>query len=365
MKIPFNVLLPGFQAHAAEYEEAALRVLRSGWYVLGAEVEAFEREFADYLGVSHCVGLNSGLDALILAVRALGIGDGDEVIVQANTYIATVLAITVNGAMPVFVEPDDFHGLDPELTEAAVTPRTKAILPVHLYGQTCDMTKLLDIAEHCGLAVIEDCAQSHGSQWKGRKSGTLGAIGCFSFFPTKNLGAFGDAGAVVTNDAELAGRIRTLRNYGSRVKYQNETEGVNSRLDEMQAALLRVRLRYLDEINAERVALAERYTQEIRSPYVSTPRLRHGATHVFHLYVVECEYRERLQEHLALHGVGSQIHYPVPPHLSDAYRRLGHSRGDFPRAERLAERILSLPLSNGMSGDDVQAVCDAVNSFKP
>jgi dTDP-4-amino-4,6-dideoxygalactose transaminase len=365
MKIPFNVLLPGFLEHASEYEDAALRVLRSGWYVLGTEVEAFEREFASYLGISHCVGLNSGLDALVLAVRALGIGPGDEVIVQANTYIATVLAITGCGAAPVFVEPDDFHGPDPERTEAAVTPRTKAIMPVHLYGQPCAMDELLEIAGRHGLAVIEDCAQSHGSAWRERKTGTLGTAGCFSFFPTKNLGAFGDAGALVTEDEALAERVRTLRNYGSRKKYVNDIEGVNSRLDEMQAALLRVRLRYLEEINAERKTVASLYSERICSPYVRTPGIRPGGTHIFHLYVVESDFRDRLQEHLAAHGIGTQIHYPVPPHLSGAYSRLGYAPGSFPRTERLAERVLSLPLYSGMAEDDVRAVCDAVNSFRP
>ncbi len=364
-KIPFNVLAPAFEAHAAEYEEAALRVLRSGWYVLGAEVEAFEREFADYLGASYCVGLNSGLDALILAVRALDIGPGDEVIVQANTYIATVLAITACGAAPVFVEPDEYHGLDAVRVEAAVTPRTKAILPVHLYGQPCGMEELLGIAARRGLAVIEDCAQSHGAMWRGRKTGTLGTVGCFSFFPTKNLGAFGDAGALVTENESLAERVRALRNYGSKKKYVNEIEGVNSRLDEIQAALLRVRLRFLDAINAERAAIAARYSELIRSPFVVKPRLRPEATHIFHLYVLECDHRDRLQEHLSAHGIGTQIHYPIPPHLSGAYARLGYGQGAFPETERLAERVLSLPLYSGMSEDDVRAVCDAVNSFQP
>lgn len=364
-KIPFNILAPAFEAHAAEYEEAALRVLRSGWYVLGAEVESFEREFAAYLGASHCVGLNSGLDALVLAVRALGIGPGDEVIVQANTYIATVLAITACGAAPVFVEPDEYHGLDTARAEAAVTPRTKAILPVHLYGQPCGMEELLDIAERRGLAVIEDCAQSHGAMWRGRKTGTLGTVGCFSFFPTKNLGAFGDAGALVTEDGALADRVRTLRNYGSKEKYVNEIEGVNSRLDELQAALLRVRLRFLDAINAERAAIAARYGELIRSPFVVKPRLRPEGTHIFHLYVVECDHRDRLQEHLSARGIGTQIHYPIPPHRSGAYARLGYGRGSFPEAERLAERVLSLPLYSGMNEDDILSVCDAVNSFRP
>ena len=364
-KIPFNTLTPGFLAHAAEYEEAALRVLRSGWYVLGEEVEAFEREYAAYLDIPHCVGLNSGLDALILAVRALGIGPGDEVIVQANTYIATVLAITHNGATPVFVEPDALHGLDPARIDAAISPRTKAIMAVHLYGQPCDMTGICAVAERACLPVIEDCAQSHGSLWKGRLTGTLGTIGCFSFFPTKNMGAFGDAGALVTRDAGIAERVRSLRNYGSRVKYVNDEEGINSRLDEIQAALLRVRLGHLAEINGERVTLAKRYTESLHSPFIRKPEIRPGATHVFYLYVIETEYRDGLQTHLADRGIGTQIHYPIPPHLSGAYKRFGLARGSYPLTERLADTVLSLPLYNGMNDSDTEAVCEAVNSFRP
>lgn len=364
-KIPFNTLEPGFRAHAREYEEAALRVLRSGWYVLGEEVAAFEREYAAFLGIPHCVGLNSGLDALALAVRALGIGPGDEIIVQANTYIATVLAITRNGAVPVFVEPDGFHGLDPENIRNALSPRTKAIMAVHLYGQPCDMGGIRAAADKEGLPVIEDCAQSHGALWNGMQTGTLGTIGCFSFFPTKNLGAFGDAGALATKDERIAERVRSLRNYGSRVKYVNDEEGINSRLDEIQAALLRVRLRHIGDINAERIALAERYDEGIRSPFVKKPEIRPGATHVFYLYVIETEFRDRLQVFLAERGIGTQIHYPIPPHLSGVYAHLGLGAGSFPRAERLARSVLSLPLYNGMSPGDVGIVCDAVNAFRP
>ncbi|MDI9371012.1 MAG: DegT/DnrJ/EryC1/StrS family aminotransferase [Synergistaceae bacterium] len=365
MRIPFNVLKPAFEAHAAEYEAAALRVLRSGWYVLGEEVEAFEREFAGYTGASRCVGVNSGLDALTLAVRVLGIGPGDEVIVQANAYIATLLSITANGATPVLVEPDEYHGLDVELAEAAVTGRTRALMPVHLYGQPCDMDGIMKIAKRHGLAVIEDCAQSHGAVWRGRRTGSLGTIGCFSFFPTKNLGAFGDAGAVATDDEALADRIRVLRNYGSREKYVNEVEGVNSRLDEMQAALLRVRLKYLEEITAERRMAASLYTDLLRDSPVRTPGIRPGGTHVFHLYVVECEHRDAMREHLSSLGIGTAIHYPVPPHLSGAYKSLGHGRGGFPAAERLADRVLSLPLYAGIGRAEIGAVCDAIGSFRP
>ena len=247
-----------YDCYSTEYEEAALRALRSGWYIMGKELENFETRFAAYLGVKYCIGLNSGLDALTLAVRALNIGPGDEVIVPANTYIASILGVTENGATPVFVEPDQYHGLDASKIEAAITPRTKAVLPVHLYGQSCDMESICAIAEKHGLYVIEDCAQSHGATQNGQRTGTFGTIGCFSFYPTKPLGALGDSGAVVTDDPVLADRLRKLRNYGSGVKYVNELEGVNSRLDEVQAALLQVGLKHLEEGNAYRQRIASR-----------------------------------------------------------------------------------------------------------
>lgn len=361
--IPFSALAPLYEQHAEEYDEAALRVLRSGWYIMGKELEAFEGEFAAYLEVSHCVGLNSGLDALILALRALSIGEGDEVIVQANTYIATVLAITANGATPVLVEPDEFHGIDPRAVEKAITPRTKAIMAVHLYGQPCDMGALCDISRRTGIPIVEDCAQSHGATWNGQMTGTFGSIACFSFYPTKNLGAFGDAGAAVTDDPVLAEKLRILRNYGSRVKYQNEIEGVNSRLDEIQAALLRVRLKHLGEILQERSRLAERYLNNVQNPLVRLPRTRPKTGHTWHQFVVECDRRDELQEYLKNRGIQTQIHYPIPPHLSGAYKRLGFIKGTFPITEKLAESILSLPLYNGMTTEDAERIITAINSF--
>ena len=309
--IPFSTLKPLYEQHAAEYNEAALRALRSGWYIMGKELEAFEKEFASYIGVSHCIGLNSGLDALVLALRAVGIGPGDEVIVQANTYIATVLAITENGATPVFVEPDTYYGIDTQSVEKVITPRTKAIMAVHLYGQPCDMDVLCEISRRRGVPIIEDCAQSHGSTFKGKMTGTFGLIGCFSFYPTKNLGAFGDAGAVVTEDPTLAEKLRILRNYGSRIKYQNETEGINSRLDEIQAAMLRVRLKYLEEILEERKKITEFYLNNIHNSLVRLPRVRPGSLHTWHQFVIECDRRDELQEYLKKRGIQTQIHYPI------------------------------------------------------
>ena len=364
MQIPFNTLKPGYAKYRDEYLEAATRVLDSGWYTLGHELEAFEREFAEWLGMRHCVGLNSGLDALILAVRALGIKAGDEVIVPANTYIASVLGITENGATPVFVEPDQYYNIDPDKIEQAITPRTKAILVVHLYGQACRMGKIMEIAQRHKLPVIEDCAQSHGATFNGQKTGTFGKISCFSFFPTKNMGAFGDAGAIATNDEEIAQKIRALRNYGSEKKYYNEYQGVNSRMDEIQAALLRVKLHHIDEITAERRAIAEAYLAGIKNPDIILPQIAEGASHVWHLFVVRTEKRDDLQKYLADNGIGTQIHYPVPPHLAEAYKGLGHNIGDFPMTERLAEMILSLPLFNGENTSHIDALLQNINLYQ-
>ena len=362
--VEFVSLKRQFNRYAEEYEAAALRALRSGWYIMGKELEAFEGQFADYLGMKHCVGLNSGLDALILAIRALGIGPGDEVIVPANTYIASVLGITENGATPVFVDADAFFCLDAEKIEAAITPRTKAVLPVHLYGQPCDMKPICAIAKKHGLFVVEDCAQAHGARLNGQLTGTFGTIGCFSFYPTKPLGALGDSGAVVTNDSVLADRLRKLRNYGSGVKYVNELEGVNSRLDELQAAALQVGLKHLEEGNAYRNRIADRYLREIRNPLVKLPETRENATHVYHVFGVLCPRRDELQAHLAEQGIKTLIHYPIPPHLQQCYARLGHSQGDFPISERYANEELSLPIYVGMPEEDADQVIAAVNSFE-
>ena len=363
MQIPDNRLDRLFQAHQEEYEEAALRALRSGWYVLGREGAAFEGEFAAFCGSRYCVGLNSGLDALVLAIRALDIGAGDEVIVPSNTYIATVLAVTENGATPVFVEPDVYYNMDAKKIEAAITDKTKAILPVHLYGQAANMGPMVKIAREYGLYLLEDCAQSHSACFEGKMTGTFGDIGCFSFFPTKNLGAFGDAGAIVTDNGELADKVRKLRNYGSAKKYHNELQGVNSRLDEIQAALLRVRLPHLPEIVAERQRIAAAYLAEIKNPLVQLPGQRRGAEHIWHLFVVESAERDALQAHLAAADIHTQIHYPIPPHLAACYSELGYHKGDFPIAEKIAESVLSLPLYNGMTDAEVDYVVTAVNAF--
>ena len=363
MKIDLAVLGRQFELYQEEYEAAALRVLRSGWYVLGPEVESFEQAFAAYVGRKYCIGVGSGLDALTLSVRALGIGAGDEVIVPANTYIATVLAITANGATPVFVEPDDCFTLDAARIEAAITPKTRAIMVVHLYGQAAQMDAICRIAKAHGLRLVEDCAQSHGAKFSGTMTGAFGDAGCFSFYPTKNLGAFGDAGAVVTDDEELAGTLRMLRNYGSEKKYYNKLVGVNSRLDELQAALLRTKLSHLKELNAERERIAAAYLFGIQNPAIRLPKQRENANHVWHQFVIETEDRDSFQQYLAGHGIQTVIHYPIPPHLAECYQYLGHKEGDYPVAERMAKSVLSLPMFNGMKEEEVQYVIETVNGY--
>lgn len=363
MQIKCNVLDRQFQMYQAEYEAAALRVLRSGWYVLGNEVTAFEKAFAAYTGRRYCVGLNSGLDALILSVRALGIGAGDEVIVQSNTYIATVLGITENGAVPVFVEPDEYYNIDAAKIEAAITDKTKAVLVTHLYGQASNMAPIVELARKYHLELVEDCAQSHGACFDGQMTGTFGRAGCFSFYPTKNLGAFGDAGAVVTDDEAFADKLRMMRNYGSKVRYHNEIEGVNSRLDEMQAALLRVKLGHLSALNQERKVLAQRYDEGIVNPRIVLPKLRAKAESIYHQYVIRCTDRDALQAYLAKQDIQTQIHYPTPPHLAACYEHLGCHKGDYPIAEQYADQVLSLPIYTGMTREEQQYVIDRLNAF--
>jgi dTDP-4-amino-4,6-dideoxygalactose transaminase len=356
-----NNLKRGYDLFRAEYEAKALEVLRSGWYVLGKEVEAFEREFAAYLCARHCVGLGSGLDALTLAFRVLGVGPGDEVVVAANAYIASVMGITKNGAAPVFVEPDEDYGISPVAFEKAISFKTKAVLPVHLYGGACDMGRIVETAKERGLFIVEDCAQAHGTTWGGQPVGTFGDVGCFSFYPTKGLGAFGDGGAVTAADGALAARFQTLRNYGSSHKYVFDEVGENSRLDELQAGLLRVKLAHLDTLNAERRTLARRYLQGIRNSKVRLPADSPG--HTWHQFVVRARDRNGLAAHLAGRGIGTEIHYPIPPHLSKAYAYLGHGVGDFPVAEQMAQEVLSLPLFNGMTEVEQAQVIEGVNTW--
>ncbi len=353
----------GFEKYQSEFEEKALSVLRSGWYILGEELKGFEKEFASFLGIKHCIGVGNGLDALWIACRILGLKEGDEVLVQGNTYIASVMGITINGATPVFIEPDEFFNLDASKLEEKITDRTKAIMVVHLYGQASDMKPIMEIAKKHDLKVIEDCAQSHGAKCHGKMTGTFGDISCFSFYPSKNLGAFGDGGAIVTDDDDLDRKARVFRNYGSEKRYYNQVVGTNSRLDEMQAGLLRVRLSHLQELTEEREKLCGRYLQEIKNPLVKLPAVREGSTHVWHQFVVQCEKRDELAEHLDRNGIGTIIHYPVPPHLAEAYEYLGKKKGDLPITEYDAETVLSLPLYNGMTEEEQNCVIRAVNQF--
>lgn len=365
MKIMPNRMDRGFQMYQQELESKAIEVLRSGWYILGKEVDLFEKEFAAYTGGTECIGLASGLDALWLAFRILGIGEGDEVLVQGNTYIASVMGITINRATPVFVEPDPYYNLDVTKLEEKITQKTKAILVVHLYGQAANMEKIIRIAEKYHLKVVEDCAQSHGALFKGKMTGTFGDIGCFSFYPSKNLGAFGDAGAVVVKEKELARMFRMYRNYGSEKRYYNKVVGANSRLDEIQAGLLRVRLTHLDELNQERSRICDRYLKELQSPYIELPKIRENSTSVWHQFVIRTKYREELISYLEQKEIGTIIHYPIPPHLSEAYAYLNVERNQLSITEQYAKEVLSIPLYNGMTKEEQDYVIDVINHFKP
>ena len=363
MKIEFNALDRQYKMFESEYNEAVLRVLNSGRYILGNEVQSFESKFANFLGRKYCIGLNSGLDALILAFRALNIGEGDEVIVPANTFIASIIGITENGATPIFVEPDEYYNLDVNKIEEKITKKTKAILVVHLYGQAANMRKIKVLADKYQLFIVEDCAQSHGAKFDGIVTGTWGDIGCFSFYPTKNLGAFGDAGAIVTNNGDLFEKVNMLRNYGSREKYHNEIIGLNSRLDEIQAALLSVRLSHYSRLRNERDGIAAYYLNNINNPKVELPKIRNGAEHVWHLFVVRTAERDQLQKYLMDNLIGTGIHYPIPPHLSEAYSYLKFKKGDFPITEEYANTSLSLPIYEGMTEMETKYVVEMINNF--
>jgi len=364
MNVPFLDLTSPYLELKEELDAACARVMESGWYILGTEVKSFEDEFAAYCGAKHCIGVANGLDAIHLIVRAYGIGPGDEVIVPSNTYIASWLAVTHAGATPVPVEPDDLtYNIDPAKIERAITPKTKAIMVVHLYGQPADMEPINDLAVKHGLKVIEDCAQAHGARYKGRRVGTLGDAAGFSFYPGKNLGAMGDGGAVTTNETELAERIVVLRNYGSKLKYQNEVVGFNSRLDELQAALLRVKLKKLDEWNNRRIKVAEHYFCELSTQIdLVLPYVPEWADPVWHLFVVRHSQRNALQKSLNDAGIGTMIHYPIPPHLQSAYSELGYNKGAFPIVEKMAEELVSLPISPHLKGTAVNMIIKIMNN---
>lgn len=358
--IPFLDMKAPYLELKQELDEAIARVVGSGWFIGGGEVDQFETEYAAYCGATQCVSVANGLDALYLALRALGVGPGDEVIVPSNTFIATWLAVSQCGATPVPVEPDErTFNIDPARIEAAITARTRVILPVHLYGQPSDMNPILAIAREHGLRVVEDAAQAHGARYRGRRLGAHGDAVAWSFYPGKNLGAMGDGGAVTTNDARLADRIRVLRNYGSRVKYVNEVQGVNSRLDPLQAGILRVKLAHLDKWNARRSTIAQRYQQRLVGCGLKLPHVSDWAEPVWHLYVVQHSKRDALQQALSDASVGTLIHYPIPPHLQEAYKQGGWRPGVFPIAERISNEVLSLPIGPHLQPDQVDAVIAA------
>ncbi len=361
--IPFNQLKPLHDMLAGEIHAALQRVANSGWYILGPEVAAFESEFAAYHGVNHAVGVANGTDAIELALRAGGIGAGDEVITVAHTALATVAAIEATGATPVLADIDaETFTLCPAAARAAITPRTAAIVAVHLYGGAADMDALLDLAAAHDLLLIEDCAQAHGAVYKGRIVGSMGAMGAFSFYPTKNMGAYGDGGALITDDAGLADKLRKLRNYGQTSRYRHQTRGTNSRLDEMQAALLRVKLAHLDKLNERRRAIAALYDKELRG--LRKPIARADCQHVYHLYVIRDGQRDELMADLQARDIGTLIHYPVPVHLQASHRDLGMGAGSLPHTEVAAQEILSLPLYIGLSDADVLRVCRAIGQLR-
>ena len=369
MTVPFVDLQAQYRAIKTEIDEAVARVIESCAFILGPEVEAFETEFAEYVGARFCVGVSNGTAAVQLALTACGVGAGDEVVVPANTFFATAEAVSTAGATPVFVDCDAVsRNIDPARIEAAITPRTRALLPVHLYGQPADLDAVFEIAARHNLIVIEDAAQAHGAEHRGRRVGALGRAGCFSFYPGKNLGAYGEGGAVVTNDAEVARRVRLLRDHGSERKYRHEIVGYNFRLEGIQGAVLRVKLRHLDRWNDLRRAHAARYDEllgalDAEAHGLTLPRELPYARHVYHLYVVESDARDELQKHLTAAGVQTGIHYPVPIHLQPAYAARGHKAGDFPVAERQAARVLSLPMFPELTGEQIGRVAEAVAEF--
>lgn len=363
MNIEFSTLQYQYKKYQNEYEDAVLRVLRSGWYILGEELEQFEKKYAEYYGIDYCIGVGNGLDALRLSLAALGIGNGDEVIVPANTFIATALAVTEVGATPVFVDVDEYFGISSKNIENVINGNTKAIIAVHLYGQPCDMDSIIKIARKHSLKVIEDCAQAHGAKYNDKFVGTIGDVGCFSFYPMKPIGAFGDAGGIITADKSIAAKIKKLRNYGSKVKYKHEEIGINSRLDEIQAAILSINLKYLNTTNEERNNIAKKFIDGIKNEKVKIIQVRDNTKHVYHVFPLICEQRDALAEHMENHGIRTQIHYPIPCHLADCYKYLGYKRGTIPNAEAYAEQELSLPIYIGLSDEKIDYIIDVINKF--
>lgn len=364
MKVPFVSFLPMENELDTELRAAFDRVYNRSWYIDGVEREAFEKSFAEYCNTEYCVGVGNGLDALMLALKAYNIGDGDEVIVPSNTFIASALAVSYVGAKVVFVEPDiRTFNIDPSKIEKAITEKTKAIMAVHLYGQPCEMDSIMEIAKNNNLIVIEDCAQAHGATYKGTKIGSFGNAAGFSFYPGKNLGALGDAGATVSNDKEIMEIVKALGNYGSDYKYHHIYKGNNSRLDEMQAAFLAAKLPHLDKMNAERRRIAQMYLEGINNSEIILPYVIEEAVPVWHIFGVRCKRRAELENYLNEKGIGTNKHYPIPMHLQECYKDLGFKKGDFPIAEEISETELSLPMYYGMTDEEILYVIEAINQF--
>lgn len=365
MRVPFVSFKPLEKELDAQLRGAFERVYENSWYIDGNEDKAFEKAFAAYCDSKYCVGVGNGLDALMLVLKAWGIGEGDEVIVPSNTYIATALAVTYVGAKPVFVEPDiRTYNIDPAKIEEKITPNTKAIMPVHLYGQACNMDPIMAIAQKYSLLVLEDCAQAHGATYKGKIIGSFGDAAGFSFYPGKNLGALGDAGATVTNDEVLAAKVRALGNYGSDYKYHHIYKGNNSRLDELQAAFLSAKLPMMDKVNDDRRATAEKYLAGITNPIVTLPYVMPECEPVWHVFAVRCEKRDALAAYLTEKGIGINKHYPIPMHMQECYKDLGIAEGELPIAEEISATELSIPMYYGMTDEEIQYVIDCINEFK-
>lgn len=365
MKVPFVTFKPLEKELDKDLRDAFERVYNRSWYIEGVEDEAFEKAFAEFCDSKYCVGVGNGLDSLFLALKAMGIKEGDEVIVPSNTYIATALAVTYTGATPIFVEPDiRTFNIDPTKIEAAITDKTKAVMPVHLYGQACDMDPIMEVAKKYNLYVVEDCAQAHGAKYKGKVIGSFGDAAGFSFYPGKNLGALGDAGATVTNSEELAKKVRALGNYGSDYKYHHIYQGNNSRLDELQAAFLAAKLPHLNNVNVERRKIAQKYLDGINNPEIVLPFVPEYAEPVWHIFGVRCDRRDELEKFLNDADISTNKHYPIPMHLQGCYADLGFKKGDYPIAEKISKTELSIPMYYGMTDEEVQYVIDRMNEFK-
>lgn len=362
--IPCNDLLRSYNLFKNEFEEAAINTLRSGRYILGENCSSFESEFSKLIGSKYCISCDNGTNAIFLGLKALGIGPDDEVIVQTNTYIATVMGITRNGAKPIFVEPNDFYNMSDAIDDK-IGPKTKAILVTHLFGQATKLNHIIELCEKHKIYLLEDCAQAHFATYNGKYVGTIGKIGFFSFYPTKNVGALGDAGCLVTDDEEVAKRLFELRNYGSTKRYHFDIDGgINSRMDELQAAFLRVRLKHVKDLTEEKKKIATAYLNGIKNNLVKLPKIDDGCTSVWHLFVLEVEDRDAFMHFLREKGVDSDIHYPIPPHLSKCYSYLGYRKGDFPIAEYLSEHIVDIPIFNGMTDSEISTVIEAINEYE-